>query len=64
MRSVRPIFYFLDVAGAGEGLLLFPGCSGLAFGSGFGGSGAGKVAARLGICSAVRNAEDGKKALN
>ena len=64
MCSTHPIFYFLDVAGVGEGLLLFPGCFGLAFGSGFGGGGAGKVAARLGICRAVRNAEDGKKALN
>lgn len=57
-------FYFLDVVAEGEGGLFFVGGSGLFLGSGLGGGGGGKVAARLGICSAVRNAEDGKKALN
>lgn len=66
MRTLLFTFYFLlfDVVGEGEGGEFFVGCWGLAFGSGFGGGGAGKVAARLGICSAVRNAEYGKKALN
>jgi len=50
--------------GEGEGGLFLVGCSGLALGSGLGGAGGGKVAARLGICSAVRNAENGKKSLN
>ncbi len=54
----------LYVVGEGEGGLFLVGCSGLAFGSGLGGAGGGKVAARLGICSAVRNAENGKKSLN
>ena len=52
------------MVGEGEGALFLVGLSGLAFGSGFGGGGGGKVAARRGICSAVRNAENGKKALN
>ena len=64
MHSAHSTFYFFDVVGDGKAGRFLVGCSGLAFGSGFGGGGAGKVAARLGICSAVRNAEDGKKALN
>jgi len=58
------IFYFFDVVGEGEGGESFVGCWGLALGSGFGGGGGGKVAARLGICSAVRNAANGKNSLN
>ena len=55
---------FFYVVGEGEGALFLVGGAGLALGSGLGGAGGGKVAARLGICSAVRNAENGKKSLN
>ncbi len=54
---------FFYVVGEGEGALFLVGGSGLALGSGLGGAGGGKVAARLGICCAVRNAENGKKSL-
>ena len=52
------------MVGEGEGARFLVGGAGLALGSGLGGAGGGKVAARLGICCAVRNAENGKKLLN
>ena len=55
---------FFYVVGEGEGGLFLVGGAGLALGFGLGGAGGGKVAARLGICCAVRNAENGKKLLN